>query len=374
MKKSFILNIVLLMSAIILFSYCGKVDYESPAIKGVVTIEDGSLATGAVVYLSTTPNAADVVATAIADSVGGYEFYVGKGTYYLSANYSTDNTNLKSFEVGFMFMTAADVTAEVKKDVVTADLELVGTEASGTDVIELLASPGDLDWEFDAVHSLVEFTFAYDSANAFFSGHFGQFIGVDDAAYDGVSLPEFKFDEANPANTSFEAWVYLPSVETGSPTLPHGHGRDDINGCIANTFGVRAANGTTIDPTDTLYTIKNTDGSISSYFYNETASVDFEAGYAKLVSKSVVAYGNGYMATCDLTFHGFTKEVKLYFHYIAGFEAPKTSSGVTSIYRYSSFNGFFVMQAKSDFNIVSGHVKSVPVTIDIAIQFIKKVS
>lgn len=316
-------------------------------ISGTVSVTGGpSAAGGAVVILSTMPNAAQVVSRAVADSAGKYNFSgLTDGTYYISCKYNTENTNLKSS--GITFTTATSLTVAVSGADVTQDIALVANAASGTDVVEYATSG---KWALDETHSRVGFEFPYDSVNANFTGHFTNF---------GINV--FKFDQGTPSNSQIDVWVDITSTETGAPTVIDTvakkavGGRDGLNGCISHTFGVTPA------PADTFFKAIYRPSSILD------AGLLILSAKASFVSTSVAAYGDGYVAKGNLTFHAFTKPVSLYFHYIKGYSA--TVKGVLT--DYSSFSGFFELNAKSDFNIVSGHVKGNPVHVITNIQFNK---
>lgn len=328
------------LAFVLIFTQCNSVDYSTPSVSGLATLDDGSPAAGAIVSISTEPNAAAVVSTAIADADGNYELFgIAKGTYYISATYNSANTNMQK-SMGFTFTTASDYEVTLKKnDSQTVAVELVSNTSDGTAVIDLADG-----WEWDNTHSMIAFEFPYDVENAPFSGHFGE-----------VGWENLKFDEANPSNTDFTAWVYLPSIETGSPTIPPGHGRDDINGCIMGTFGLELNEADTMD---------------NGYYPEDAAMTDDNTGtgYARIKSKTVSAYGNGYKAICDFTFHGFTKEVTLYFDYIDGFEGEDRSGNPT---KFSSLEGFFKFNALADYEIDSGHVGDAEVTVKVSLQFTK---
>ncbi|MFY0673239.1 MAG: hypothetical protein JXQ87_07535 [Bacteroidia bacterium] len=336
---------VLALIGIVGLTQCStEVDYDSDSIAGVVKLNTGDIANGAIVYLSTEPNAANVVFSSVAGTNGAFSFAgLTAGTYYLSAKYNSANQNNANKRPSFNFTTGADVDVEFDGSTVTQDLELIGNVENGNAIVDM-----EDGWVFDNTHTNVNFEFDYDAENASFKGLFGE-VGFD----------AFKFDEAAPANTVIDAWVYLPSVETGSPTLaPNGHGRDDINGCLMGTFGVEPREA------DTL-----TDG--SGYYREDAATTEDHtgSGYARLTSKSVMAYGDGFMATCDILFRGQTSEVKMYFKYIEGFEAESRSGDPT---QFSSFEGFFDFAPKADHGAESGHLLDEIVTVDLGIQWTKK--
>ena|SRR3569833_3208797 len=143
------------------------------------------------------------------------------------------------------------------------DDEIISTNGAkiqrGTDIIKLADG-----WSYDKTHSNVMWETAYIGSGALLTGRFNSF-----------GMTSFSFDEANPANTSFEAWVYLNTVNTGEP------GRD--GGCLLGTFGTAAGK------------------------TNELENI------AKIKSKSIElsTTDKGYIVKCDLTFHGVTKRLLL---------------------------------------------------------------
>lgn len=347
MKKQSIF-LMLFVIAVSLFSFQCK-DKESgvtvAGIEGVVSYDGSAKADGAIVSLSTSPNAAAVISRVVADANGKYSFVgITAGTYYLSAKLNTANeNNLKSGDA-FMFVTATDVELKVSGSaVISQNLELVGNASTGTGIIDLANG-----WVWDNTHSTITFEFPYDAANAVFRGNFADVAFTNTA---GTDLTMFKFDEANPANTKFTARCNLTSVETGSPSPEGGHGRDGITGCIHGTFGVE------LNPADTTAT-----------GYPNPTAISNPTGYAYLTSKTVSVYGDGYKAICDFTFHGATHEVTLYFHYIQGYEKANTSGAMVS---YSSVEGWFEFAALADYGIESGHVGDSMVTVMVSGQFNK---
>ena len=173
----------------------------------------------------------------------------------------------------------------------------------GTDMVK--TSEG---WTFDKTHSNVTWETAYVGSGALLTGRFNQF-----------GMTALSFDEANPANTSFEAWVRLNTVNTGEP------GRDA--GCLLGTFG----------------TAKD--------------KVDEAENLAKIKSKSVTlsTTDKGYIVTCDLTFKGVTKEVtaKLNYSGTTSFAAGYAGANAFSLAGLSLEFQFF---AKSDFGIISNNI------------------
>src|ERR1035437_16363 len=227
MKKSIVMLLATISVVALIVMNCSKKSSDSGTkvskISGTVT---GQVTpAGAIVVLSTQPNATKIISRVVADSTGKYSFSgLSDGTYYLSGKYNTDNTNLKSS--GITFTTSGDVTVAVSGADVTQDIALVSNGSTGTDIIEYAASG---KWTFDEIHSRVGFEFPYDSLNANFSGIFTNF---------GINT--FYFDQATPANSHINVWLDITSTETGAPTVIDtinkkvvSHGRDGINGCIS---------------------------------------------------------------------------------------------------------------------------------------------
>ena len=373
MKKTiFLFGIAAFLSAITLYN-CKKdattTTTKSAKITGTVTYESSLKAGGAIVTISSSPNAAAVITKVVTDADGKYTVPgLADGTYYLSAKYNTANTNLKS-ATDIFFTTGSEINVAVSGSDLVKDIALVSSTASGTDVIEYTASKEVGKWSLDQTHSRIGFTFPYDSVNSVFFGTFTWY-----------GLNSFKFDQTNLANSSIDAWVDITSTETGAPTLLDTvnrklvlGGRDGLNGCISHTFLVLPT------ATDTFFTVSKTDTSKKppvttvTKYYRPSAVINsasttsgklIPSAKATFVSTSITAYGDGYVAAGKMTFiKGVDVPVNLYFHYIKGF-ASKVS-----------FNGYFKMNPSQDFGMPkSGHVGVMagkdPVDINISLQFV----
>lgn len=175
----------------------------------------------------------------------------------------------------------------------------------GTDVITF--SDG---WTNDKSHSNVMWETAYMGSAAMLSGRFNMF-----------GVKSFSFDESNPANTNFEAWVRLNTVNTGEP------GRDGnpttTTGCIQTTLGTAAGK---VDEPENLAIIKS-------------KSVE--------LSKT----DKGYLVKMDLTFKGVTKEVTGKLTYTG-----KTRIAAATPYDLAGFTLEFQFFAKTDFGVVSTNI------------------
>lgn len=347
MKKSLLILTVVVASISMVMYNCSKDSGVKIAnVTGVVSLSDNSVAAGAIVTISSQPNAAKILTRVVADSAGKFIIIgVQNGTYYLSAKYNTQNTNnLKDASLGINFTTANEAQIKPNGSDLTQDLALISVGQSGTTVI-------DNTWACDTIHSEVEFAFPYDSANATFTGKFM-----------GFHPKTFTFDGTNPASTVIDVVVDITTSESGAPTVidtVHKKivgGRDGLNGCIAqHTFQVQCV------PADTFF----------KGVYRPSAVIS-PTGIAEFSSPAgtVAAYGDGYVAHGNLTFHGFTKSVDLYFHYIPGFVKPATST--STAVTYVSFTGFFDMKALADFNIVTASFGSSTVHLTTNLQFNKK--
>jgi len=171
----------------------------------------------------------------------------------------------------------------------------------GTQVLSLT----DTKVSFDKSHSNVGWETAYLGGLSLLTGRF-----------DTLGFTTFNFDEANPANTSIEGWVWINRVNTSEP------GRD--KGCLQTTFGTTTA------------------------MTNDVANV------AKMKTKTIElsTTDKGYIVKFDFTFHGITKELtgKLFYD---GKIVTGTGASAKNVYGFS-FN--FQFLAKTDFGISSSNV------------------
>lgn len=146
-------------------------------------------------------------------------------------------------------------------------------------------------WKVDKAHSNVMWETKYYSTGAPLTGRFNTFeIKV-------------KFDAANPANTSINAWVQLSTFNTGES------GRDSYGKCGPGYMGVKF---------DTLAKTSPT-----AYTLTPRASTDT----AWFKSTSVARFGSGYMVTGNLTFRGITKQIQMPMSYTGVSTAVNSTTG-----------------------------------------------
>lgn len=187
----------------------------------------------------------------------------------------------------------------------THDDEII--RGSGPNIIRGNEKVGlsDSKVSFDKSHSNVNWATAYIGSTALLTGRFNTF-----------GFTSFEFDESKPAGISFEAWVYVNSVNTSEP------GRDQ--GCLQTTFGTTTAMTT------------------------ETANL----GIIKSKSVELSKTDKGYIVKCDFTFHGVTKEVTAKLMFVG---KGQSGSGATLKNVYG-FNLQFSFLAKTDYLISSNNI------------------
>ena len=195
---------------------------------------------------------------------------------------------------GFVYMVSCTHNDEIIS-VAAAKIE------RGTQVMSLT----DNKVSFDKTHSNVGWETPYMGGLSTLTGRF-----------DTLGFTSFNFDEANPANTNFEAWVYVNRVNTSEP------GRD--KGCLQTTYGV-----------------------------NTTMTTE-PANIAKVKSTKVELNptDKGYIVTFDFTFHGVTKTLTGKLDY-DGMIISGTGATAKNVY---GFGFSFQFLAKTDFGIASNNI------------------
>ena len=355
--------------ALFTFVECDKTEPVSlSTLSGKVTFTNAAgtvaNASGAVVNLEKVSSG--TIVSTVANGTGDYSFENLKaGSYKLTSSYYTENKNVAAARLdGLNFATASAVSVSMGSASLTQDLTLVSVGQAGTGIEALSANyqwdPNFIDpatqtpkpsyqntgiWTYDATHSPVTFEFAYRGNEADFSGTFSQ------ASKFNVSV-----DPANLAAASIDVEIDLTSVDTRSPG-----GRDPRLdnmdqplfsptamftelGCIMGTF---------------LINVDDTTKALSDAA-PQMISVDAADRYAKFTSTNVSAYGDGFVAKGNLVFHRRTKPVELWFKIV-----PKWYDASNKRY-YSGFEGKFLMNAKTDFGIVSSSVNDAIIKIYIS--------
>lgn len=158
-------------------------------------------------------------------------------------------------------------------------------------------------WYFDKSHSNVMWETPYKIVGSMLTGRFNYFV-----------LQTLNFDEATPANISFEGYVRLNTVNTGEP------GRD--GSCLLTTYGTTAAK--TTEP-ENLASI---------------VSVPSSGRYS--------ATDEGFLVDANLTFRGVSKKVVVKLFY------EKQSDQGT--FNMAGISAEFEFLAITDFGIVSTNI------------------
>jgi polyisoprenoid-binding protein YceI len=199
-----------------------------------------------------------------------------------------------------------------REDVVVGDI-IPGNFEYSKDTV----SSTNTKWEFDKSHSNVSWETPYKGVGSLLTGRFNTFNAHLDFIGD------------KPDQIKFNGFVVLSTVNTSEP------GRD--TGCLRTTFGLG------------IGTIADT---------------------AKLVSKSVVLDNKGgYIATCDMTFHGVTKEVKMQLNYSGKTYFPSAADYKKS-YWVQGFTTQFEFKALSEYGLVTTNIAdNVVVKMNILIRY-----
>ena len=140
-------------------------------VSGAVTYPGGTAA-GAVIYLanSATPTTNYDWVT-VANENGQYSISdLGAGDYFIFVNFNTANQNTRVDGVNFDSGAGATFTIENANETIN-----VALSSSGQDNAEAVNTTDQGDWNSDFSHSNVDFSFAYDEANATYTGRFDNF-------------------------------------------------------------------------------------------------------------------------------------------------------------------------------------------------------
>ena len=183
-----------------------------------------------------------------------------------------------------------------------------------TDCAPLAANGASADFNADAVpagayyldkaHSNVMWETHYKIFGSLLTGRFNYFV-----------LKSLNFDEANPANISFEGYVRLNAVNTGEP------GRD--GGCLLSTFGTQAGLTTEDANIATLKSVAN--------------------------SGSYSTTDEGFVADADFTFHGVTRKVtvKLFFYPVSD-QGTTMMTGLSAEFEFNALTDYLITSTNID--------------------------
>jgi hypothetical protein len=304
--------------------YAGTVQ---PAKGAVVNLYVGSSASGS------------VVATSFADASGNYSLpYLLPGSYFIYAKYNTANVNARVIN-GINFETSPGYPVTMGTADMTKNLSLVNIAASGTNKVAMDTAPASLNSYRKVTfntHSKITWESLYNQGNS-------QTIA---GGFNVLAMNTFIFDEANPANISFDGYVLMSSLTTYEPA------RDALGtGCVSKTMRVDTIDATTPLPvTDT----------------------------ARLYTVSVEKYGDGYLAHCRMEafyYHGpatpqvypadtagvpsqywntkMNKPVDVFFN----FEKKKVFNAAGTTFNWEFiFEGMFTFKAKTDYYVSSSNI------------------
>ena len=336
----------------VFFVRCSEDEPAAPVvnygISGTVTYPDfngtASPAGGAVVYLKVgDASGVSFDFSTIADASGNYTFAeLVDGSYFVFANYDTQNTNNPGGRMAGVIFGAEGVVVAVEGAVTTQDLALVSMGQA--DAFAVNSFTGG-DWNNDWSHSNIDFSFPYDGSNATYTGSF--------------KLEEtfVNFDPFNLGASSIEATIDVLTIHTDSPG-----GRD----ALYNSDGTLWQDATTM-----AYNL----GCVHGYLGMANDDPTDANRYSTFKSTKIEAYGDGYLATGAFTVNGVTADVSMFFKFYPGFIAEVTERGTGVVLgdrQYSSFQGSFDFAAFQVFGIESGHIgEENDVTIDVSFQVTK---
>ncbi|HEY5826083.1 MAG TPA: YceI family protein [Cyclobacteriaceae bacterium] len=182
---------------------------------------------------------------------------------------------IKFLSAAFLLLTTGFLVIQCQHDDETA-IPVVGPDPieRGTEIMTCTSCnttpAGSGIWYLDKAHSNVMWETRYKVFGSKLTGRFDSFF-----------MDNLNFDEANPANITFEGHVWLNTVNTSEP------GRDD--GCLLTSFKTDGDNTTEAENYATLKAI---------------------AGTGKYSTSD-----DGFLIDADFTFLGITKQVtvKMYF-------------------------------------------------------------
>ncbi len=247
------------------------------AISGSVTYPNNTNtqipAKGAVIYLRQGSATGPLGAVTFSDSLGNYTIpYLLPGTYFISGKYNTNNQNYRAIN-GISFATNPGYTVTLGSTNLVQNMTMVTILATGTAKLTITAADTLVDPTLKyltvEIHSGVTFSLEHLDSNYVGMNLGGSFPQTGDPS-GGFKIVSFVFDEANPANTYFKAYVLTHTVNTDNIARDTARG-----GCVDNCFN----HDTIKDPnTGAATVLAQTD---TAYYY--------------CTPGQVVKYGSGYL-------------------------------------------------------------------------------
>jgi hypothetical protein len=305
MKRVNVIHVIMILALaglILPMSFCTKTNTVTNTVTKTVTDTiKGNAISGAVTYPNSTgsPVAAvgailklyfgsdttgTLVATTFSDASGNYKFgYLLAGTYYITSTFNTSNGNgrlMKSSRGeknnlnGITFATDPGFKVTMAAAPVTQNVALTTFAATSIAKFTIVAADtlADSSFHYMAVEIHTDINFQAEEADSIQPGMTltGSFPNIGDAS-GGFKIVKFKFDQANPQNTYFTAYVLTHTQMT-------------------NNIGRDTARGGCLDGFWDHDTIKNpTTGAATVLLQTDTA-------YYTVTSGQVVKYGAGYLA------------------------------------------------------------------------------
>lgn len=207
------------------------------AISGVAQYLDFNdnlqLAKGAVISLyAGSTKSGNPVETAFADSTGAYSFpYLLPGNYFVWATYNTKNiNNTKTPIQGINFETVPGYAVTMASVNITQNIMLANVAPSGNLVISITAS--DTTGSNGAIKTAPFESHSKCTWWTEYKGNDGQGGTSLTGGFNVFKVSKFFFDEANPANSTLEAYVLLSSINTFEPA------RDKISACVPKSLHI----------------------------------------------------------------------------------------------------------------------------------------
>lgn len=180
------------------------------------------------------------------------------------------STAIVGLSIAFMSSCTKENTFDLLSVSGNTGTDVIDARIGGLAVPSTYTTPGA--WKVDKVHSNVMWETKYYANGAMLTGRFNIFE------------MKVNFDQANPENSTVDAWVQLSTFNTGEP------GRDGYGKCGPGYMGVK------FDTVSTNPTVLAPRASTDTAWFKST---------------SIKKYGNGYLVTGDLTFRGITRSIDM---------------------------------------------------------------